>query len=326
MRILLVDADSQKNFPNLALMKLSAYHKSLGDHIELIKGVPNTPPLVEYDAGYISCVFFQNMDKVHKYYKQLSFPVTVGGSGWDHKKLSKDIEHIRPDYSLYDTDFSLGFTSRGCPNNCGFCIVPKKEGPIRDNAPITEFLHPEHNKLILLDNNFLASPKWKSNLEYLIDNKIKVNFNQGLDARILTEEHAKLLGETKLQSWKFNNRIVHFAFDDLRHKDKVLRAISLLRDVGIKGQDLVFYVLVGYDSTFAEDLERVNILIENKVDPYIMKWNQRTDDSLLNHLARWVNRRHFRKYDFFDYDSGDSKQVIAEYLAQGCPQRAFRGA
>ena len=135
MRVLLVDADSHNGFPNLALMKIAERHNRAGYDVELIKGIYDTAPLQYYDRVYISTIYKQNLERVKAYAKQFRSPfIEVGGSGWDNTLLPDDIEHIMPDYSLYGTDFSMGFTSRGCPNNCGFCIVPKKEGPIRDNA------------------------------------------------------------------------------------------------------------------------------------------------------------------------------------------------
>ena len=328
MRILLVDADSQKNFPNLALMKLSAWYKQQDAHVELIKGIPDHLPLYQYDKAFVSCLFFQNKEKVLNYCEQLPFPVQVGGSGVNlQTELSNDIEHILPDYSLYDIDRSLGFTSRGCIRKCAFCVVREKEGLIKDHAPITEFLHPEHNKLILLDNNFLASPRCKENFEYLIAHKIKVNFNQGLDIRLVNEENAKLLKETKYSTWKFNTKRVSFAYDSPKHKNIVNKGVQILKDAGISTRSLMFYVLVGYNSTFEEDMGRIDHLLELGIDPYIMRYNQtKGENRLLMHLSRWVNWRIYRSCTFYEYDYSDSKQVVSEYLARGCPQGAFRGA
>lgn len=289
MKILLVDADSKKGFPNLALMKLSAWHKSQGHNIELIKGIPTTAPLTEYDKALISCIFPQNRERVLDYASQLD-NVQIGGSGFDYTiVLDDDIEHIMPDYSLYDIDFSLGFTSRGCIRNCGFCIVSEKEGFIRDNAPISEFLHPDHKKVVLLDNNFQASPRWRENLEYIIEHDLKVNFNQGLDIRILTREFAEAVAQVKYYSWTFKRRGLHFAFDDMRYEKQVWAGIDLLEDVGINLKDVLFYVLIGYNTTEEEDLYRINSLYERGVHPYVMPYNQ-----CKSKLTRWVNRLYYQ--------------------------------
>jgi len=289
MRILLVDTDSKEGFPNLALMKISAWYKNQNDHVELIKGIFDTQPLHHYDKIYISCIFFQNKERVLDYASQLD-NVNVGGSGIDLElQLNHDVEHIMPDYSLYGVDFSLGFTSRGCIRNCGFCIVSEKEGHIRHNAYITEFLHPEHNKVILLDNNFLASPRWREHLQYLIYHDIKVNFNQGLDIRLLTEEKAQLLSHTKYYSWNFKTRGLHFAFDELRYERDVWRGIDLLEQVGIPLKHCLFYVLIGYNTTEEQDLFRIRALYDRGVRPYVMPYNKYKSD-----LTRWVNRLYYQ--------------------------------
>lgn len=303
-RILLVDADSQKGFPNLALMKLSSYHKSEGDHIDLIKGIPTTQPLDQYDKGYISCIFFQNAEAVRDYQSQLLFPTIIGGSGWDYRTLPSHIEHIMPDYSLYDVDFSMGFTSRGCIRNCPWCIVPHKEGGIRDHAAISEFHDPQHKKIMLLDNNFFVSPKWTENLQYIIDNKLKVNFNQGLDIRTINNHMASMLSQTKYYSWHFKQRGIHFAFDSMSAKKGFIFGMKTLLDNGIPAHHIMVYVLVGFDTTINQDLERVKIITDFGALPYIMRYNQRQDDEKLNHLARWINGRYYQFISIEEYNGG----------------------
>jgi len=297
MKILLIDADSKKGFPNLALMKLSAYYKQQKHIVDLIKGIPTTKPLNQYDTVLISCIFSQNREQVLDYASQFD-NVVVGGSGFDYTVvLDYDIEHIMPDYSLYDIDFSLGFTSRGCIRNCGFCIVPEKEGFIRDNAPISEFLHPDHKKVVLLDNNFQASPKWKENINFIIEHDLKVSFNQGLDIRLLNREFAEALAQVKYYSWKFKRRGLYFAFDDLRYEKEVWAGIDLLEDVGINLKDVLFYVLIGYNTTEKDDLYRINSLYERGVHPYVMPYNQHKSK-----LTRWVNRLYYQFIPWSEYN------------------------
>jgi len=289
MQVLLVDADSKNGFPNLALMKLSAWHKKQGHSIDLIKGIPTTAPLKQYDKVLISCIFHQNKEQVLDYASQFDNTI-VGGSGIDlDLTLDKDIEHIRPDYSLYDIDYSLGFTSRGCVRNCGFCIVPDKEGFVKDNAPISEFLHPDHKKVILLDNNFQASPRWRENIAFMIEHDLKINFCQGLDIRLLDLEFAEALTQIKYYSWTFKNRGLYFAFDDLRYEKQVWAGINLLERVGINLKTVLFYVLIGYNTTEKEDLYRINSLYERGVHPYVMPYNQHKSK-----LTRWVNRLYYQ--------------------------------
>lgn len=298
-QILLVDADSHNGFPNLSLMKLSAYHKNLGDHVNLIKGIPSTAPLEQPDKAYISCIFFQNTEAVKDYAAQFSCPVEIGGSGVDLKKeLSYEIEHIRPDYSLYNLDFSLGFTSRGCIRKCGFCVVPEKEGMIRDNAPISEFLLPGHKKVVLLDNNFQASPRWRENIAFLVEHDLKVSFNQGLDIRLVTKEFAQSLVKTKYYTWTFKTRSLYFAFDSISIEKSVIRGIKKLTEAGIRPGHLMFYVLVGYDTTFEQDMHRINVLRNLGAKPFVMIYNQSKERDL-RRLARWINRKY---YEFLPFE------------------------
>jgi hypothetical protein len=216
--------------------------------------------------------------------------VVVGGSGISLSlNLDYDIEHIIPDYDLYNVDFSMGFTSRGCIRNCGFCIVPEKEGYIRDNAHISEFHYPEHKKIILLDNNFQASPRWRENLDYINEHDLKVNFNQGLDIRILDLEFAERLTQTKYYNWNFKIRGLHFAFDDMRYEKDVWQGIDLLDKAGIPLKHCLFYVLIGYNTTEEQDLYRIRSLYERGVHPYVMPYNKHKSD-----LTRWVNRLYYQ--------------------------------
>lgn len=305
-KILLVDTDSKDGFPNLALMKLSAHHKRLGDTIDLIKGIPTAPPLEEYDITYLSCIFFQNAGRVRDYANQIkSKGLILGGSGFlpYDVRLGSEIEHILPDYDLYGVDFSMGFTSRGCIRNCEWCIVPKKEGKIRDNAPVSEFHDLRYNKIILLDNNFQASPKWRENLEYIIDHNLKVNFCQGLDARLVNEEFASMLSLSKCYDWAFNVRGAYLAFDTPQMEKPLLRALKTFENAGMPPKSFIVYVLVGFDTSYKDDLKRIDTIIEAGAKPYIMLYN-RSPDSTLRHLARFYNRKYYEFVKRDEYKEG----------------------
>lgn len=319
MKVLLVDADSKQGFPNLAIMKISAWLKSQGDTVELVQGIPTTAPLDDFDEVYISCIYFQNQKRVLDYASQFECPVSLGGSGISlGSVLTTDMEHIMPDYSLYNTDFSMGFTSRGCIRNCGFCIVPRKEGRIREHASIAEFLHPDHKKIVLLDNNFQASPLWKEKLQFIIDQGLKVNFNQGLDIRLMTLDFASMLAETSYYSFNFKTRGFHIAFDSLKIERAFWDGVAHLEQAGIPPAHVMVYILVGYDSTFDDDLERVKIVRDLGMKPYIMRYNQvRTPE--LNRLARWVNRKY---YEFIPWNQYSGPTPPAHATGGGNPTTA----
>jgi hypothetical protein len=304
-RILLVDADSKDGFANLALMKLSAWLKGDGHTVDLIKGIPTAPPLIPYDEHYISTIYFQNRNKVEAYARQLPKLPYIGGSGWNESgnELPSKIEHIMPDYDLYSLNYSMGFTSRGCIRKCPWCVVPKKEGTIKDHAPVSEFLDSRHDKLILLDNNFQASPKWKENLQYIIDNKIRVNINQGLDARLITPLFAEMLSASKCYDWKFRTKGAHLAFDTMNVEKPLVKALTIFNEYGMPPKRFVIYILAGFNTTYDQDVYRVNRVIDLGAVPYIMKFN-RSKDPNLSHLARWVNRKYYQWVSFDEYKGG----------------------
>ena len=275
-RVLLVNVDSK--LPNLALMQISAYHKSKGD----IVGFDISDP----DFVYISCIFTRNAAQargIATMYPNAS--VSLGGTGVDiHKKLPTEYEKIFPDYSLYpQMDYSLGYMTRGCIRKCSFCVVPEKEGKLQRWQHIKEFHKKEHRKVIVLDNNVYADRDWFfENTDYVLENNLSFNAVQGMDIRILTEEIAERL---KMLRW-FGT--MHFAFDNIRDEPKVLRGIELLRNAGFDTSHIAFYVLTGYDSTFEEDLYRVQFLKDHRCAAFVMQY-VRTPMS--KKLARYANRR-----------------------------------
>lgn len=296
MKVLLVDIDSK--IPNLGLMKLSAWHKNRGDQIIFREEVG------QIDKVCISCVFSQNRSRalgIAKMFEGIC-EVEIGGYGVNDNQLPHSIEHIMPDYSLYpNCDFSMGYTSRGCIRKCPFCIVWRKEGPMRDHASIGEFWNPKYKKLVLLDNNFLASPKWKENIEFLLIHQIPVTFCQGLDIRLINDENASWLRMVDSRTMSFKSKMYYFAFDDLAIEDDVRNGVELLKKHGIKPYRLTFYLLCGFNTTHDEDMHRFKVLRELGTWPYIMKYNDRSDDPWLNDFDRWVNARIHKKCSFEDY-------------------------
>lgn len=287
MRVLLIQLDGK--MPNLALMKIGRYHRNRGDDVGLSMYNP--------EKVYVSCIFNQNLERaksMKSYYPNAEF--VLGGPGLNEPNFLQDeIEHSMPLYELYpEMDYSLGYTTRGCVNHCPFCIVPRMEGKFREHAPLSKFVNPDFNKLVLWDNNFLASKLWKNKLTWIKDRNIKVCFNQGLDARLITEDKANLLLDTKAWNLSFKNQTYYFAWDLMENNSSIINGLNTMIECGCKPYKLMVYVLVGFNTTHEEDFFRFMKLREMKIDPFIMKYNNKKDDPWLNHFARWVNKRIYK--------------------------------
>ncbi len=291
MKIGLINIDSK--IPNLALMKISAYHKAKGDTVSWFDMFET------YDKVYASKVFSYTPD--YAYYPA-GIETVIGGSGYigNYTVLADEIEHTCPDYSLYpDMDYSMGFITRGCIRTCNFCIVPKKEGHIRPNADIDEFIR--HKNLICLDNNVLASDFGLKQIEKIIDRKIKVDFNQGLDARIIAEnpDIAELLSKVK---WL---KPVRMAMDNMGEVDAVIKATELLRKYKTTPKAYSVYILVRND--IEDALKRVEICRELNLNPFAQPYlNPLSEKYAVSRDQRdfisWVNRKSFFKkmpYELF---------------------------
>lgn len=240
MKIGILDVDSK--CPNLALMKINSYHKALGDDVEWYNS------LYSYDKVYASKVFSFTPD--YGYYIRAD-QVEKGGTGYDvYKVLPDAIDRIVPDYDLYNVDPNLayGFLTRGCPNKCKWCIVPVKEGNIAPYMDIEE-VAVGRKHVILMDNNILASDYGLQQIEKIISMGIRVDFNQGLDARLVTDDVARMLARVK---WI---KRIRFGCDTPRQIIECERATSLIDKYGYKGE-YFFYCILLHD--FKESFERVN--------------------------------------------------------------------
>lgn len=300
MRIGMIDCDSKNNkhpFPNLPLMKLSAWHKQQGDTVEWYEPLGG----VHYDKVYVSKVFSFTPD--YEYFIDAD-EVVYGGSGFaiemvdgrevynkeKDKPLPDEIEHIYPDYDLYGiTDTAYGFITRGCPRRCSFCHIAKMQGTqARRVARLSEFWRGQKN-IILLDPNISACPEWKEVFQELIDSKAKVDFSQGLDIRLMTDEKMEMLKQIKTING------VHFAWDRYEDKDIILPKLKRLAEItGWSRKKIIVYCLVGdvEKRIRQEDLERINTL-RPFAYPYVTIYDK---DSLprgheLRKLQRWVNNR-----------------------------------
>lgn len=276
MKIGLIDVDGH-NYPNFALMKISAYHKAKGHTVEWAE-----PPMFgAYDRVYKSKIFTFTPDTLDIY----PCEEIRGGTGYDVKsKLPTEIENIGMlDYSIYPQyKFSIQFFSRGCIRHCPFCLVNDKEGGIYPVAPVN--LNPCGDHIEVLDNNFFANPNWKEAINYLLTQKQKVNLH-GVDIRIMDEEQAYYLNQLRLY------RNIHIAWDlptlDLTDKLKEVTRY-------IKPYKLMCYVLIGFNSTVAQDMYRIERLRELGIKPYVMPYrdfeNRRTPTQYERDLAQYVNK------------------------------------
>jgi hypothetical protein len=291
MKIGLVDVDG-KHFPNLALMKLSAWHKAKGDSVQLID-------MGAYDRIYFSKVFTFTKDTSMNVWFQ-SEDVHYGGTGYKSpEKLSEEIEHSCPDYSLYNCEHAYGFLTRGCIRKCSWCVVPEKEGELRANADITEFIG-NNKSAILMDNNVLASSWGLAQIEKIIDMKIAVDFNQGLDARIIADNPniATLLGKVK---WLKPLRLACDTDAMIPHVEK---AVNLLRKAGAVPRSYFVYVLA---KDIPGTMTRVKFLRDMKLDPFVqpfIDFDGGAADKRLKQFARWVNCRQLRNVSWEDYRYG----------------------
>lgn len=286
MRIGLIDVDGH-NFPNLPLMKLSAWHKKQGDAVEWYE------PLFSghMDKVYISKVFTFTPD--YPYHIDADV-VEKGGTGYFYpdggESLPREIEHIYPDYSIYPEltkDTAFGFLTRGCPRGCDFCIVGRKEGRCSVKvADLSEFWRGQKN-IILLDPNMFACPDWKDLSQQLIDSKAWVDFSQGCDIRIMTEEKAEYIKQMKIKQ-------MHFAWDRYEDKDMIVPKFKAFKEItGWDKRKLPVYVLVNFNTTLEQDLDRIYTLRELGYWPYVMIYekDKLPKKHVIRRLQRWVNMR-----------------------------------
>lgn len=299
MRIGLIDVDGH-NFPNLPLMKLSAWHKQNGDTVEWYNQLFHSIGK-PFDRVYMSKVFSFTPD--FPYYINAD-EVIKGGSGYCisiengkevyHKEndgqLPYGIEHIYPDYSLYPEltkDTAYGFMSRGCPRGCDFCHVEAKEGrKAYKVADLSAFWRGQKN-IVLLDPNPIACREWKDILQQLIESKSWVDFSQGVDIRLMTEEKAEMIKRIKTKN-------IHFAWDRYEDKDIIIPKFKDFKEItGYGYQALTVYMLCNFDTTFEQDLERVYTLRDLGYNPYVMIYDKENipQGHRLKHLQRWVNNR-----------------------------------
>lgn len=342
--VLLLDADlldHQSKQPNLSLMKLSGYHKSIGDLVYLARDWEDLL-YGEYDEAYIAKVFdFTRMKVPTETILEMSrsAKIKIGGTGfffvayWPGNILMLDepVEHHMPDYHLYDgyvadmraagvkakslkefTDFSYGFTTRGCFRHCKFC-VNQLSSRVNGHSPVSEFLDPDRKRIYLLDDNILGYGKWREVFAELADTGKAFQYRQGMDIRLMTDEKAQVLAKARYYG------DYTFAFDDLKDRDEIEKGIQIWRRHYDGNTRL--YVLSGFGSQDEKDIEsvfeRIRILMQYKCLPYIMRHKKYLESpykGMYINLASWCNQPAlFKKMSFWDFCNARGRDSSLRY-------------
>lgn len=343
-KIAVIDADligrKRHRFPNLSCMKISGYHKEQGHEVKL---------KLDYDG-------LQAFDKVYiaKVFTDTEIPpdvlklenVKCGGTGFFYDRaipLPDEIEHHMPDYHLYDdwvakrllegrrpaelryyTDYSIGFTTRGCFRKCAFC-VNKNSDRVKLHSPLAEFLDKFRSKICLLDDNVFGYPGWKAVFDELKESGLKFQFKQGLDIRLLDDEKAEALFRSK-----YDGDFI-FAFDNIEDMDLIENRLQLAREY--TDAAMKFYCFCGFDRRgfwdgqfWEEDifdlLRRIELLMKYRCLPYVMRFNRYVESPyrrLFVTIARWCNQpRFFKKVSLRQFGEMNGKgsaamNAIAEF-------------
>lgn len=292
MRVLLLNIDSK--LPNIALHKIKMWHELQGD--EVVWGSPIE--MYGADKVYASCIFTKNKYKADSLLG-LNPNISMGGSGYSLDiNLPEEIESMKP-------KINYGFTTRGCIRNCKFCIVTRKEGKIRATGDLLDLWDGKTKLVTVMDNNILALPKhFEMVCNQAREHSITLDFNQGLDHRLLTPELLAIMKSISHKEYRF-------AFDNPASLPTVERAIKMMRDAGINRCN--WYVLVGFDTTPEDDLMRLNYLRDNGQRAYVQRYETHFYEPFYVGLARWVNQPHLfvgmTWEQFLNYPRPDHKRL-----------------
>ncbi|TJW14385.1 MAG: radical SAM protein [Mesorhizobium sp.] len=325
MHVRLTQLDGK--LPNLALMKLAAWHRSRGDKIHYFTGDRGAERQLgepDYSHVYGSAIFSFSAPIVEKFKSQWP-EAMVGGTGTEFTNTVESViggpfEHF--DYAAAPAKFtsSIGFTQRGCRLKCEFCVVPKKEGkPHVVNTIAGIWRGPGFPKHIhLLDNDFFGQPRadWEARIDELKVGDFKVCFNQGLNVRALTKPAAAALASVQYRDDGFRERRLYTAWDNIGDERVFFRGVDFLEEAGVPAKHLMAYMLIGFDpaETWERLLFRFNAMVARGIQPYPMIYgdkrrtlplggtNQRLESKRLGEFQRWVVTGLYRAVDFADYD------------------------
>ena len=290
MNIRLTQIDGK--LPNLALMKLSHWHKAQGHAVHFTRKV--TPELFEsdYDRVYGSAIFTMSAPRQQKFMHQWPDAI-LAGTGTT--SLAK-IEEITGTYEHYDYDGwpdfdgSIGFSQRGCRLKCKFCVVPTKEGKPESVNTIADIWrgegYPKH--IHLLDNDFFGQEQWRERVAEIVEGGFKVCLNQGINVRLINQEAAEALATIKYYDDQFKTRRLYTAWDNIGDEKIFFRGIDMLEAAGVPSKHVMAYMLIGFDhkETWERIFTRFNAMVERGIKPYPMVFDPLRKD--LKRFQRWV--------------------------------------
>jgi len=318
MKILLLQLDGK--LPNLALMRIASWHGSRGDTVELrqIRRAENVERNFfdcEPDGIYASLIFEKSRPLARRV-KQLYPNAVIGGTGWE---VGKTLESVGIDNSETNYDWSIypnyrqsiGFTQRGCRLNCWFCVVPEKEGKVREVATIADIWRgePWPREILLLDNDFFGQANWRARIDELRSGKFKVSFNQGINARMLSDEAASAIASVNYQNDSMKGKGVYTAWDNIGDEKPLFRGLSALVKYGVSPDDITVYMLVGTGESEEDRLYRHDQLRSFGCRPYPMPYRRTSE---LIGFQRWCLR------------AADKKISWQEYKRHKCRSENFR--